>query len=483
MTTAAPGTILADALAYAAHGWPVIALHSLAQDGGCTCKMGLHCGSIGKHPHFDEELSPSGAHRGTTDAATILMWWDMWPSANVGIATGGRSGLLVLDVDGATGEASLQNLVNTYGPLPRTIESITGSGGRHILFSYPGYHSSNTAGILAPALDIRCCGGIFVAAPSLHRSGRRYEWEALHHPDDITTEAAPEWLLALLKPAPRPKSPFVAAAAGNRYPAPDVLPARSVAKVNAGEGRDNTGLWLACQMRDAGYAQSEAEAVLYEYGDDVPDSDSRGRHDPYDEADARRNARSAFSRPARAPWSGGHNPGEQRNGDGIAGEAPPPPEGPSPVNPEASATPAQGTETTELANAERFIHQHGADVRFVPAWKCWVVWDGTRWQRDELRLVRELAIKTVRSIYGEAAAAAEEAGAAALGSGGALIGAKHEVDEKWKHADALARWAKQSETDAKINAMLSLAEALPGVAVSPVVFDADEFGIASCAAP
>ncbi len=35
----------------------------------------------------------------TTDSNQIRHWWSKWPSANIGIATGEESGLLVLDID------------------------------------------------------------------------------------------------------------------------------------------------------------------------------------------------------------------------------------------------------------------------------------------------------------------------------------------------------------------------------------------------
>jgi putative DNA primase/helicase len=37
---------------------------------------------------------------------------------------------------------------------------------------------------------------------------------------------------------------------------------------------------------------------------------------------------------------------------------------------------------TELANAQRLIRDHGENVRYVPAWGKWLVWDGRRWKID-----------------------------------------------------------------------------------------------------
>jgi len=75
----------------------------------------------------------------TTDAEQIRRWWSEWPTANVGIATGRESGLVVLDVDADKGgELSLETLCANGNALPNTVETITGGGGRHIWFSHPG---------------------------------------------------------------------------------------------------------------------------------------------------------------------------------------------------------------------------------------------------------------------------------------------------------------------------------------------------------
>jgi len=114
--------------------------------------------------------------------------------------TGPESGLLILDDDYRHGgRESLAEIEHQNEPLPDTIEALTGGGGRHIYFKYPSNLSiSNSAGRLGPGLDIRGNGGYVVAPPSLHISGRRYVWEAAHHPDDIQLADLPNWLMKLL---------------------------------------------------------------------------------------------------------------------------------------------------------------------------------------------------------------------------------------------------------------------------------------------
>jgi hypothetical protein len=57
----------------------------------------------------------------------------------------------------------------------------------------------------------------------------------------------------------------------------------------AGRG-DDTGFWLACQLRDDGLSEEEAAAIMRIYAARTPTGDH-----PYTEADAMRNLRSAFS--------------------------------------------------------------------------------------------------------------------------------------------------------------------------------------------
>ncbi|ACX52291.1 Bifunctional DNA primase/polymerase [Ammonifex degensii KC4] len=172
-------------------GWAVLPLHSIA-GGRCTCGR-VNCPSPGKHP-----LTQHGVKEASKDSETIAAWWRRWPWANIGVATGSISGFFVLDVDGPEGEDSLYELVKRHGELPETVEQITGSGGRHLLFRMPEGRAIGNKVRLAPGLDVRGEGGYVVAAPSLHASGRRYEWEFSSRPGEVEVAEAPGWLLELL---------------------------------------------------------------------------------------------------------------------------------------------------------------------------------------------------------------------------------------------------------------------------------------------
>ena len=37
---------------------------------------------------------------------------------------------------------------------------------------------------------------------------------------------------------------------------------------------------------------------------------------------------------------------------------------------------------TEVANGRRLASKFGHKIRYVHAWRCWLVYDGRRWKRD-----------------------------------------------------------------------------------------------------
>jgi hypothetical protein len=116
------------------------------------------------------QLLKSWKREATSDPEQIREWWTRWPDANIAIATGARSGLVVVDVDGPDGETTLAG----YGPIPATREVKTPRG-RHLYLTHPGGTLKNTAKKLGPKLDTRGDGGYVVAPPSTRDDGTGYE--------------------------------------------------------------------------------------------------------------------------------------------------------------------------------------------------------------------------------------------------------------------------------------------------------------------
>lgn len=101
---------------------------------------------------------------------------------------------------------------------------------------------------------------------------------------------------------------------------------------------------------------------------------------------------------------------------------------------------------TDLGNAERLIEFAKGNIRFHVKAKRWLVWDGLRWQLDDEGKVIALAGQMVRQL---------RKGAEARG------------------AEKLAKFALSSEKEARLKAMVSLAQSQPGIPVQVEALDAD----------
>lgn len=113
---------------------------------------------------------------GRATEAVIRAWWKEYPTAGIGILTGLISGIDVVDLDGPGARERLEAEAGVQ--VPDSISQTTGraDGGRHILFKYHNGGLVNKAGYVE-GVDIRTDGGLFVVAPSIHKSGKRYQWD------------------------------------------------------------------------------------------------------------------------------------------------------------------------------------------------------------------------------------------------------------------------------------------------------------------
>ena len=121
-------------------------------------------------------LTAHGFKDATTDEAQIREWWTRWPDAGIGMPTGPKSGVVVLDEDPRHGgDVSLKQFIEENGALPAGPVSRTGGGGRHFFFSHPGARVPTVHGF-RPGLDLQADDAYVILPPSPHPSGKRYEW-------------------------------------------------------------------------------------------------------------------------------------------------------------------------------------------------------------------------------------------------------------------------------------------------------------------
>ncbi len=194
MPTPSPAAlVLAELVLRARRGFPLLPVWGI-EGGHCACPAGDRCKQgPGKHPLG--KLVPHGVDDATTDEAVLERWLTAYPEANWAVATGHalpEGGFLVaVDVDPRNrGDESLGKLEREHGALPPTVRAISGGNGEHRLFRAA---SALGGGVLAEGIDFKGLGGYILVAPSLHLSGRRYQWDVGGHPDDTPIAPLPSW--------------------------------------------------------------------------------------------------------------------------------------------------------------------------------------------------------------------------------------------------------------------------------------------------
>lgn len=167
---------------------------------------GKHCVQAGKCP------ACRWAEKSTIDPEQIYKWWghewrvkldDGWSTyytPNIGIDCG-KSNLLVFDADAYKDVYPDEDLLSIEDK--QTITALTGGGGEHLIYNRQGKDYGNSTKGLPPGIDIRGDGGYIVAAPSLHKSGNRYQWEYGYGPHEIEPMPVPTALCAILDKATR----------------------------------------------------------------------------------------------------------------------------------------------------------------------------------------------------------------------------------------------------------------------------------------
>ena len=184
--------VAALAASYAAHGWKIIRLYGSREPGVCTCWKGKDCGTPGKHPQGE-----AWHLHATSDEDAVMEWFDSATPVNIGLLLGPASGVVDVELDGDDAKAAWAalGLGEIYTP------TYTAGRGPHRLFRW-------NEGL--PATAVRKVNGIevrignggsaaqSVIPPSVHHTGKVYEWVPGLSPDDVELQPLPEKLVNML---------------------------------------------------------------------------------------------------------------------------------------------------------------------------------------------------------------------------------------------------------------------------------------------
>lgn len=221
--------LLNAALGYAERGWAVLPLVPK-----------------GKRPLID-----GGFYGASKNPETIRTWWTRWPNANIGLATGVVSGLMVVDCDvkhGPDGIAIYKEwLAASLIPGEAGIETWTvntPSGGKHYYYRCASERIGSPPNFIN-SVDARANGALVLLPPSIYPNGKTYTWEEGHSPDDMLDGPAQPPFAVIVE--------ILAHKHTGRVEVPQEIP----------EGQRNGTLFkLGCSMRSQGFDADAIHAAL-----------------------------------------------------------------------------------------------------------------------------------------------------------------------------------------------------------------------------
>lgn len=107
---------------------------------------------------------------------------------------------------------------------------------------------------------------------------------------------------------------------------------------------------------------------------------------------------------------------------------------------------------SDAGNGERFASLYAGRVRYVAAWSRWLIWSGVRWEKDDTRAIDQLAKNAARGVMNDL-----------------------QTEDDPNRRKAIASHAIKSESEARLNAMLSRAASETSIAAAAADFDLDPF--------
>lgn len=426
------------AVTYWTWGFRTVPLRWTGEDGSCSCgRQG--CPSPGKHPVDDDWQNPPPS--ADNDAG----WWRMpaagdsspsdWlPRANIGILTGEPSGIFVIDIDPENGgDVRWEQLCAEHqdDPLPGTLITRTGSGGRHYYFRYPGWHVGNTKPWGRDAgIDVRGDGGQVVAPPSVSGKGPYEVIEPVQGAGQIAP--APAWILDAIR---EDRLRQYGESVGN----PNVLPSPLINAYVREALRGNAAAVREAPKGDRNNSLNKAAWRLGQFGAHGLISEDEAWTALQDAAIAAGldygETRQTFS----SGWRSGLNePADLSSIGGLADHE-------WPIFPQ-----------DEFGLGDRLVHYRGTDMRWVEEWGTWMICANGCWHRRSDAEAERMAQDVIRLL-----AVTEEPQYL------------DEIEEGQKESpqDRFRAWRIKMRTHAKVAAMVKIARDRPPIRAAAGDFD------------
>ena len=359
----------------------------------------------------------------------INAWWVQHPDHNVGVITGAVSNLIIIDCDDDDSVTwALENL-------PPTNYRVRTGRGVQFGFGHPGSPTKNMQKIGGLEMDLRGDGGYVALPPSIHKTGRPYEWETEGHPFRDLPTFDPAWL-----PVVAPTKPKLEVLAGgqvsrtNAYDRATRWMAKRDPAIEGQAGDHHTFVTAATLVRDFALPKSEAMELLLQWNQTCSP--------PWTEEQLLIKCNSALR-------SGSAAIGSKKT---ITPKAPVDlTDWASSVNP-AAAPESPVFSNTDMGNARRLVLNANGLARFVYDASNWYVWDGKRFKPDDSGAAVRLAKDTVNQIPKEVIGLDSDSAVAAK--------------RKFHHA---------SQAAGRITAMLSLAASEPTIPAMTTDFNTDKW--------
>jgi len=234
--------------------WPIVAV--ARELTGADVPV-FPCVPGGKRP-----LTRHGFHDATNDPDQAEAWWRKYPNANIGVPTGGASGVVVVDVDvhgPVDGFASFDRVHRTGLVSGWQVLVTTPSGGMHAYYrATPDLEQPSWQAARA-GIDFRGDGGYVIVPPStVPTNGSTGQYRVRRVDPGVSSVLDSERLREVL--APRPTA--------HRGSVQEVERSADITRLTAwvaarGEGERNRGLfWAACRLAENSIPAPEALEVL-----------------------------------------------------------------------------------------------------------------------------------------------------------------------------------------------------------------------------